>query len=238
MGRNARKRAPGRVIALLLPFWVAGMWYGWGIAANNPSGGWSLAMIWLGAAGSAPIGSRAELTDTGWWVSVDLTGEGLGAEEHLRVIVRRDRVGLFAPWLETTDLEALSASASFRDLRTGSTDPRWKGVLRAAHPFYASAAPGAPAAHAIAAGIDDELAGRLPARRINWPMFRREAAVLGAYAMLSIALVHLLGAVRRRRLVLERRSRGVCLNCGYAHSGVLGTCPECGVRMRRRYHYP
>lgn len=78
--------------------------------------------------------------------------------------------------------------------------------------------------------IDAQLSGTLPRRTIARGPLAPERLVIFAHAMAAVSLRCVLDAVRRHRLVLARRARGLCLNCGYAHSGVLGTCPECGVR--------
>lgn len=226
----------GLVIAWSMPVWLAIAAFGWTAAGNTPRDGWSVVKLRLGMV-APPAGGRAAYTiGEQNWVGADLSAYGGRADERVTVVRQRTRMGLLVPWRETTDLRLVTTSGSLGNLYTGTDNPAWAGVLGVVRPAYAAG--GTSQQRAVLEAIDAELAGALPRTRIDRWSLALECVVLVAHAMVLAGVLSVIGAVRRHRLVLERRARGVCLNCGYAHSGVLGTCPECGVRMRRRYHFP
>lgn len=166
----------------------------WSAAPNNPRDGWSMAAIWTGRAPVPGSGDRAFLAAGyhGRPFAVDLTAHGMRADEHVEVVVRRTRQGLFVPWIETTDLRLVSYSGGPRHFRTGTPDPAWHGVLRAVREIYGPDGAGSDAV--VLAGIDRELAGRHPRRRVLFGPALLEGVFVLAHA---VALAGALFVVHR-----------------------------------------
>ena len=185
MGDARRLALIWRVAAWALPLWVVVAVWGWNAAGNNPREGWSLVKTTLGVVGPSPSGDRAYITGTGRWVRADLSAFGLPADADLWVLVRRNRVGGFVPWLETTDLRLMLWNSEGRDLRTGTVNPAWPDILSLARPGYAT---GDTEWHQrVVAGIDAEMRGELPRRRVLIGALLGEALVLTAHVWLVVA---------------------------------------------------
>ena len=217
------------------------MLFAWFGAPGNPRDGWSLARRWSRLIGASPSGDEAYwfarsvrfvLTqDENGAVRVTgmtLGGGGSAAYDVVEGLVRRYRFGLFAPWIERTDLRLLSYRRPRPDWVSGSGDPQWPVVLRAVRDALA----GSDETWAVdlRGRVDDELAARLPTVRIRWSRLAVDLLLIGANAMLIATAV----CVARRGVGASRRRRwgaqGRCVRCGYDLSGgAHGTeCPECG----------
>ena len=161
--------------------------YGWNGAKNNPLFGWSSVKIRLGLAPMPGSGDRAYFVGGyGPMAQLELD-HSVPAENVVMVLVRRDRRGLFIPWIETYDLRMVSATGQKLPWQTGTDDPRWEPTLKLARDWYAT--------HdeewyqTIVAGIDTELAGGYPDRRIRPWYLMLEIIVLFAHvALIGAAL--------------------------------------------------
>lgn len=203
MGGARRRALIWRMAAWALPLWAVVAVWGWNAAGNNPREGWSLVKTTLGVVGPSPSGDRAYITGQGRWVRADLSAFDLPADADLWVLVRRNRLGGFVPWLETTDLRVLLWNGQGRDLRTGTANPAWAGVLTTVRPWFA--AQDTEWHRRIVAGIDAEMRGELPRRRVLFGALLGEALVLTAHAWLLVG-GFILGCRGWRRWMDERRA--------------------------------
>ncbi len=112
------------------------------------------------------------------------------AENTVMVLVRRDRSGFFLPWLETYDLRMVSGTGKKRPWQTGTDDPRWNDTLQAARAWYVDQ--DTDWHRTVLAGIDTELAGGYPDRRIRPGVLALEIMVLLAHAVLIGAVVYVI----------------------------------------------
>lgn len=162
--------------------------FGWNGAKNNPLFGWSTVKIRLGLAPMPGSGDRAYFVGGyGPRAQLDLM-HPVPAENVVMVLVRRDRRGAFIPWLETWDLRMVSATGHPRPWQTGTDDPRWEPTLKLARDWYA--AHESEWHQRIVAGIDTELAGGFPDRRIRPWYLILEIIVLLAHGVLVGATMY------------------------------------------------
>lgn len=217
-----------------LPLWLIIVGYGWGAARNNPREGWSLVKIHLGIVGPSPSGDRAYTTGLGPGLRTDLSAIGYGSDEHVWIVVRRERVGLFVPWRETTDLRAISGTNSFQGLHTGTSNPAWPKLLGVVRPLFAAG--NTEWSRRLLDAIDAELAGELPRSTVRPGMLAREVVVLLSHAMLFVCAALMFRSARQTWITEGWRSKGLCHACGYDRSGADGACPECGDTGPEPYH--
>lgn len=203
MGEARRRVLDWRVAAWLVPLWAVIATWGWNAAGNTPREGWSLVKTSLGVVRPSPSGDRAYLTGNGPWVRADLSAFDLPADADLWVLVRRNRIGAFVPWLETTDLRLVLWNSQGRDLRTGTVNPAWPDILSLARPAYAA---GDTEWHQrVVAGIDAEMRGELPRRRVLFGALLGEALMLTAHACL-VVVCFVLGLRGWQTWMRERRA--------------------------------
>lgn len=159
--------------------------FGWNGAKNTPRDGWSWVKASIGAAPVPGSGDRAYfVAGYGPLAHLDRPArpDQSPAENMVMVIVRRDRSGFFLPWLETNDLRMVSGTGKKRPWQTGTDDPRWHETLRAARAWYVDQ--DTDWHRTVVAGIDAELAGEYPSRRIRPGFLMLELLVLLAHAVL------------------------------------------------------
>ena len=155
--------------------------FGWNAAKNTPRDGWSWVKMQIGAAPMPGSGDRAYFV-AGFGPFSRLDQNNPTPESFAMTLVRRDRRGLFIPWLETNDIRMAMASGKKGDWKTGSEDPRWHGVLRSSRKWYANQ--DSDWHQKVVAGIDTELAGGFPIRKIRPWYLALDALVFLAHAVL------------------------------------------------------
>lgn len=166
--------------------------FGWFAAPNNPRDGWSLVAITTGRAPAAGSGDRAYLIagPAGRFAFAPIETDA--ESTHGWVLVRRERVGLFVPWLETENLRIAAVSGKHPHWQSGSADPTWHQALRSARGWYVER--GTAWHQRVVDAIDAELRGAYPDRRIRAGALGLELIFLGAHAVLlfpALLMIHL-----------------------------------------------
>ncbi len=163
--------------------------FGWNGAKNTPRDGWSWVKASIGAAPVPGSGDRAYFV-AGYGGSFARLEQSdlIPAQDWVMVLVRRDRSGLFLPWLETYDLRMVSGTGKKRPWQTGTDDPRWHETLRAARVWYVDQ--DTDWHRTVVAGIDTELAGGYPDRRIRPGFLMLELLVLLAHGVLIATVLY------------------------------------------------
>ena len=150
--------------------------------------------------------------------------------------VRRERFGVFSPWLQTRSLRFIDWSNQNRDWHTGSASPSWTTAIESARARLQERRDAATKANNIAYyqrlldAIDAELAGDFPETTIRWPQLGRDLVYIASHLVLIVAGVRLGIALYKRARADARALEGQCPNCGYDMTGTEPPCPECGMR--------
>ncbi len=173
-------------VVLLVVSAVFVIW-GWNGAKNNPRDGWSMIKVSLHLAPASSSGDQAWLAaGNSSFAEIKLNNPTLGIN-GVMVLVRRDRRGIFIPWLETWDLRVITVPGHGQPWHSGMDDPRWIPLLKQARDSYA--AHDTEWHQRIATGIDTELAGGYPDRNIRPWYLLLEIFVLLAHGMLFVAAI-------------------------------------------------
>lgn len=184
-------RRPSKVILVVLFVCSIGMMlFAWNGAKGNPREGWSMVKVWTGVSELPGSGSRAYLiTGPSPANTVRLNN---GTNSLGSVCVRRDRRGLFFPWLQTDDVRLIQFNPQ-QSWTSSTDDPNFHDTLAAVRPAYVEYAhERGEWFQRVVDAIDAELDGAYPARTVSWGLFVLDAVGLIAPFFLVYSLTWLI----------------------------------------------
>jgi len=173
------KRPPIAALIALLVCSAGMVLFAWNGAAGNPRDGWSVVKASLGASPMPDSGSRAYFI-AGPSLANTVRYEINGNQSSGTVMVRRDRRGLFFPWLQTIDVKLIQYQPHMT-WKSGTGDPNFHDTLvtvRSAYVEYAQQR--GEWYQRVVDAIDAELGGAYPARTVHWRL-----AMLDALSLIS-----------------------------------------------------
>lgn len=238
MPRSARPTARTIALACCAVAALIGVLAAWNAAGSNPRDGWSWARIHTGNTPRSPSGDWAFHELRTVRAAFNLSQGDQTQAFRVIVLLRRSRFGVFQPWLQTRDLELLDLTGRNTDLRSGTADPQWPAILRAARDYHAQTVAGSDDPRVtqyhqrIVDAIDTELAGGYPETTIMWGGLVMDLLYITSHFAMLFALFMLAKRVWRSGLKQHRYIQRRCVHCGYDAAEPADVCPECGKPPR------
>lgn len=116
---------------------------------------------------------------------------------HGWVLVRRDRRGLFVPWIERRDVRIAAVDVKHPDWQSGSGDASFHQALRSMRGWYT--AQSTDWHQRVVSAIDKELQGVFPAYSVRWLPLMVELLVVQAHLFLLVLVYRTASQVLRRQ---------------------------------------
>ncbi len=160
------KRPPTAILVLLLVCSAGMVLFALRGAEGNPRDGWSMIKVWVGVSPMPGSGSRAYLIAGPSPANTVRLKNGTNSVGS--VCVRRDRRGLFFPWLQTDDIKLIQHNPQ-QSWLSGTDDPIFHETLASVRPAYVEYAQQRGEWYQrVVDAIDAELGGAYPQRTVSW----------------------------------------------------------------------